>query len=89
MSLLEVYVELFEEIIRKKWEKRFSDILVPNEQWENAILVEMECYRALKQIKAIIEDDSLDDPECFFKVEKIVCVFEGIGSNGGNRHDFG
>ena len=41
------------------------------------------------KIKAIIEDDSLEDKECFRKIEEIVCAFEEIGSNGGSRHDFG
>lgn len=52
-------------------------------------LVEQTCYQTLKKIKAIIEDDSLDDPECFYKIEQIVCLLEELGSDGGNRHDFG
>ncbi len=52
-------------------------------------IVELECYKALKEIKDVIEDDLLDDEECFMKIEEIVRVFESIGSNGGNRHDFG
>ena len=50
--------------------------------------VEMRCYQALQKIKTIIEDDSLNDRECFYKIEEIVCVLESIGSNGGFRHDF-
>jgi len=46
-------------------------------------------YQALKQIKLILEDDQLDDPECFWRIEQIVRVFEELGSNAGNRHDFG
>ena len=49
---------------------------------------EMECYKALAQIRSIIHDNSLDDEECFMKIEQIVCAFEAIGSNGGGRHDF-
>lgn len=52
-------------------------------------LLEHECYNALLKIKTIIEDDSLSDNECFKKVEEIVSLFEQLGSNGGNRHDFG
>ena len=52
-------------------------------------LIERRCYRALQKIKAIIEDDRLDDKECFQKIEEIICVFEEVGSNGGIRHDFG
>ena len=47
-----------------------------------------ECYQTLKKIKAVIEDDNLSDPECFAKIEQIIRLFEEIGSNGGNRHDF-
>ena len=52
-------------------------------------VVEGECFQVIQKIKAILEDDSLDDPECFYKIEEIVCALEEIGSNGGNRHDFG
>lgn len=51
----------------------------------------LECasYRALQTIKAILEDDSLSDAECFLKMEGIVHEFEKLGSNCGSRHDFG
>ena len=52
-------------------------------------LIELNCYQTLKKIKAIIEDDSLDDSECFMRIEKIIRIFEEMGSDGGNRHDFG
>ncbi len=52
-------------------------------------IVEGACYKALNKIKAIIEDDRLEDKECFMKIEEIVNVLEEIGSSGGNRHDFG
>ena len=54
-----------------------------------AEVVEGECFQAINKIKAILDDETLDDPECFHRIEKIVCVLEEIGSNGGNRHDFG
>jgi len=54
-----------------------------------AEVVEGECFQTIKKIKAIIDDDSLDDRDCFCKIEEIICALEGIGSNGGNRHDFG
>ena len=54
-----------------------------------AEVIEGKCYQALQKIREILDDDSLDDPECFERIEEIVCVFEEIGSNGGSRHDFG
>ena len=47
------------------------------------------CYRALAEIKQIIEDRSMDDKNCFEAIEKIVRVYECMGSDGGTRHDFG
>lgn len=52
-------------------------------------IVEGICYRTLCAIRAILADDSLDDKECFQKIEQIVCLFEDIGSDAGTRHDFG
>ena len=52
-------------------------------------LFKNECYIVLERIKSILEDDGLDDKECFEKIEKIVCLFEEIGSDCGTRHDFG
>ena len=54
-----------------------------------AEVVEGECFQTIKKIKAIIDDDSLDDRDCFYKIEEIICALESLGSNGGNRHDFG
>ena len=52
-------------------------------------LFESECYKVLERIKAILADDSMEDKECFEKIEGIVCLYEEIGSDGGGRHDFG
>ena len=52
-------------------------------------LVETESYAALSMIKCILEDRDLSDEDCFLRIEEIVKVFEGLGSNCGGRHDFG
>ena len=52
-------------------------------------IVELECYKALGKIKAILEDDALADSECFQQIEETVCTFEELDSGDGNRHDFG
>ena len=38
--------------------------------------MELECYKALCKIKAIIEDDTLADSECFQQIEEIVCTLK-------------
>lgn len=82
-------MKLFKEILMKAMEKMeidasFSDFII-----SAAEIVELESYHALCKIKAIIEDESLDDPACFYKIDAIVAELEALGSDGGSRHDFG
>lgn len=80
-------MELYEEILLYHLQKMLDE--THTSKTDPCLIVESICYQALKKIKAIIEDDSLDDPECFMKIEQIVCALENIGSSGGTRHDFG
>lgn len=48
-------------------------------------IVENTCRAALEQIREILDNDEFDDFEC---VERIVCLLQDIGSDGGFRHDF-
>lgn len=47
------------------------------------------CCKALSDIRAVLDDDSLDDPVCFWRIEEIVRIYENLGADGGSRHDFG
>lgn len=80
---MELYKELLLQILSEENMQISFNNLNANE------LLESVCYRTLCRIKEIIEDDTLDDPECFMKIEEIVCVLEEVGSSGGIRHDFG
>ena len=79
-------MESLKEILEKVLEKEEINVIFPNLKMSVVEIVETECYQALQKIKAVIEDDILEDFEC---IEKIVCIFEEMDSNGGNRHDFG
>lgn len=78
-------MELYEEILANLESKSAS----PQMQRDIMKQVEMECYHTLQKIKAVLADDSFTDQDCFIRIEEIVCLFEELGSNGGNRHDFG
>lgn len=82
-------MELYEEILAKRLASERMEIAFPDLRVNAAEIVQMECYKVLQKIKAIMEDDSLDDGECFMRIEKIICAFEDAGSSGGFRHDFG
>ena len=51
-------------------------------------LVSDASSRALRQIRDILADDTLDDPACFARIEAIVSLLEDLGIDCGERHDF-
>ena len=82
---MDLYLDLLAKILAKgEVQIHFSGI----ELDANKLIYE-KCYWALCEIKKVIEDDTLEDPECFMRIEKIICLLEDLGSNGGTRHDFG
>ena len=82
-------MDLYKEILAQALTFGEVKITFAGQQPDTTKIVEGVCYQALQKIKAIIEDDSLEDEACFQKIEEIVCTLEQIGSTGGNRHDFG
>ena len=81
-------MDLLKDIIYNKIEEDEITVTVSGKNTDIDKLVESTCYKALNEIKSIIENDSLSDEECFLKIEEIIRVFERLGSNCGNRHDF-
>ena len=83
-------MELYQEILchvlaNEKVQISFQELI----NTDVTKIVELECYKALRKIKAILENDALADNECFQQIEEIVCTFEALGSDGGIWHDFG
>ena len=81
-------MELWKEMICALLLESEMEISFPQIQNVEA-LFSNACYRALAEIKQIIEDRSMDDKNCFEAIEKIVRIYECMGSDGGTRHDFG
>ncbi|MBQ3054680.1 MAG: hypothetical protein IJC88_01090 [Oscillospiraceae bacterium] len=82
---MDLYRDLLAEMIKK------GELDIARLQSKETIdaLIEMKCYRVLLSIREILDDDTIDDPACFERIERIVSLFEQLGSNGGSRHDFG
>lgn len=64
-----------------------AQIVFPNLTVDAAAVVEGECYQTLLKIKAILEDEHLDDRDCFLKIEEIISTMEVLSSSAGYRHD--
>ena len=81
---MEEYTKLFNDLLAKELGK-IALQLIDDAKVDYAAIAADASYRALRDIKAVISDDSLSDFDC---VEKIVRVFEEYGNDGGGRHDF-
>lgn len=82
-------MKLYRDILYRILESEEFEILLPKWKMNVEEMMEMKCYQALQEIKKILEDDELDDAECFESIEKIISVFEKLGSGIKERHDFG
>lgn len=79
----------------KLWEQLLRETILSNIEIKypsNRLiqsLVKETCYQTLEKIREVLSNDSLDDPECFERIEEIVSIFEEAGADCGGRHDFG
>ncbi|MBP3389302.1 MAG: hypothetical protein J6K98_05430 [Clostridia bacterium] len=55
-------MELYRDILVRLMERETIQVTFPQLRADPAEMVERLCYVALKRIKEILEDDSLDDP---------------------------
>ncbi len=49
--------------------------------------VKSEALELLEEIKAVLDDDTLDDPTCFYRIDAIVDIFGDAGIST-TRHDW-
>ena len=82
-------MKLDTEILAHLLSQENAQIIFPDLQLNSTELIEMQCYQTLCKIQKIVRDESLDDIECFERIEQTICEFEAIGSDGGTRHNFG
>ena len=82
-------MELYKELLINALDGQKIEVTFPNLKINAEKIVELKCYNALKQIKEVLEDESLEDKECFDRIERIICILEKEGTFAGIRHDFG
>ena len=50
--------------------------------------IDSQAVKILEDVRAILDDDTLDDPECFERIDRIVSVLNK-NDIGTSRHDWG
>lgn len=76
-------MELWEQIM-----KRASMANIHDSDLELSKVLLSACYVALEKIREVLSDASIEDDDCFTRIENIVCIYEQLGSECGARHDF-
>ena len=77
-------MELYEQILREA----IAQDVIPRLRIDPVQLIEARCYQAILRIYQIIGDETLEDPDCFHRIEEIVTTLDRLGIGGGGRHDF-
>ena len=82
-------MDLFTQLFTKALEGQKIEVTFTGGSFDLRESIESVSIAALRRIREILTDATLDDAECFQKIEAIVCVFEDLGLDCGVRHDFG
>lgn len=80
-------MELCVQLLAKLLENQKITVNLPDFTDELFERFNTTCYQMLKEIKAIIEDDSFDDPTRFMKIEEIIDTFGQYGCSCDSWHD--
>ena len=82
-------MELYKEILIHALKQESLLVTFSHPDIDEKEIVNTIRYQALLKIKAILENDSLSNADCFMQIEKIVEVFESFDTRISYRHDFG
>ena len=83
-------MDFYESMIHGFSEKLRAAV-TPSDEEKQSLLAELmdsAACRTLEEIREVLDDERLDDQNCFQRIEEIVRLYEKLGSNGGSRHDF-
>lgn len=81
----------FYESLLYNFSEKLRAAVTPSDEEKQSLLAELmdsAACRTLEEIRKVLDDDRLDDQNCFQRIEEIVRLYEKLGSNGGSRHDF-
>ena len=81
----------FYESLLYNFSEKLRAAVTPSDEEKQSLLAELmdsAACRTLEEIREVLDDERLDDQNCFQRIEQIVRLYEKLGSNGGSRHDF-
>ena len=81
----------FYESLLYNFSEKLRAAVTPSDEEKQSLLAELmdsAACRTLEEIREVLDDERLDDQNCFQRIEEIVRLYEKLGSNGGSRHDF-
>jgi len=75
------------ELLTKILSGEEAYIVFPQFEHEIKTVMESECFTMPEQIRLILMDDTLNDEDCFLKIDEIISVFTAHNIHVGFRHD--
>lgn len=79
-------MELYKKVLNTALKKQHFFTDTSNSTINAKEIVESECYVVLKAIKDIVEDDTISNEKCIYKIERIIKVLNSIGCNCKKRN---
>lgn len=81
-------MDLYKELLIKALKDQEIKVTLSSQSLNLENLVELKSYALLEEIKLIIQNEALNDNECFLKIEEIINLFQRNNIDTGLRHDF-
>ncbi len=81
-------MKMYEQILVKALENETVQVVFPNVKLNPTEIVQLNCYQAIEKIRDVLQNEDLEDVDCFMRIEEIVNTLEDLGVDVDGRHDF-
>ena len=81
-------MKMYEQILVNALENETVQVVFPNVKLNPTEIVQLNCYQAIEKIRDVLQNEDLEDVDCFMRIEEIVNTLEDLGVDVDGRHDF-
>ena len=81
-------MKMYEQILVKALENETVQVVFPNVKLNPTEIVQLNCYQAIEKIRDVLQNEDLEDVDCFMRIEEIMNTLEDLGVDVDGRHDF-